>query len=191
VKDLYDIYRRLAIQWTRAQLVEHYRAAERRARSLAEGRDPASARPIAVLATAIPPSTTVSVAIHLVHALPSSAGGLLPDQLLETAERNVADALRRCQRALELDGAAHQYTVEDWLPAVYEIAHPLLRSARLDEEPPSVVRETQEAISWLSRAFVELDEDSSEPPSALAEVLARLLTLWIFAALARVDSASA
>jgi hypothetical protein len=31
----------------------------------------------------------------------------------------VADALHRCHRAPEIDGAAHGYTVEEWLPAVY------------------------------------------------------------------------
>ena len=36
--------------------------------------------------------------------------------------------------------------------------------------------------SWLSRAMVELDEDCAETPSALAEVLARLLAISLFAA---------
>jgi hypothetical protein len=121
----------------------------------------------------------------MLHALPKSAGGRLPDQLLDTAERNVADALHRSHRALELDGAAHHYNVDEWLPTVYDIARPLLESARPDSEPPTVVRETQEAISWLSRALIELDEDSSEVPSALAGALARLLTVRLFADAAR------
>jgi hypothetical protein len=50
----------------------------------------------------------------------------------------------------------------------------------------SVVRQTQEATSWLSRAVLELDQDSAETPTALADALARLLTIWVFA-----DAASA
>ncbi len=139
----------------------------------------------------IPPPATVSVAIHVLHALPSSAGKLLPDQLLETAKRNAADGLHRCQRALELDGATHGYEVEEWLPAIFDIVGPLLQSACADAEPPTVVRQTQEAIGWLSRALVELDEDSTEVSSALAETLARLLVVWVFAALAPDGIASA
>jgi len=47
------------------------------------------------------------------------------------------------------------------------------------------VRQAQEAISWLSRAVLELDEDSPEAPSTLSDALARLLSLWVFASAAR------
>ena len=46
----------------------------------------------------------------------------------------------RCHSALELDGADHGYGAEEWLPTVYDIAGPLLRSARLDTEPPTLVQ---------------------------------------------------
>ncbi|MGN6870093.1 MAG: hypothetical protein ACTHMY_17005 [Solirubrobacteraceae bacterium] len=109
--------------------------------------------------------------------------GALPEQLLEVARRN-ADALHRCHRALEFDGADHDYTAAEWLLAVYDIAGSLLRSARLNAEPPALVQATQETTSWLSRSIAELDEGSEEASNSLAETLARLLAVWIFTDLA-------
>jgi hypothetical protein len=178
VIDLDDTYGRLAHPWTHEQFAVHYQAAQD-AECVAGG--PEFSRPIPGLATAIPPSATVSTAVHMLHALPKEVGSELPEQLLEVAHRNVADALHRCHRALELDGAKHGYHADEWLPTVYDIAGPLLESARLDREPPTVVQTAQDAISWLSRAISELDGGSEEAPSSLAETLARLLALWIFA----------
>jgi hypothetical protein len=48
-----------------------------------------------------------------------------------------------------------------------------------------MVREAQDAISWLSRALIELDRDSAETPDTLNEALARLLAVWVFAETAR------
>lgn len=91
----------------------------------------------------------------------------------------------RCHHALELDGENHGYTAEGWLPTVYDMAMPLLDSARRDAEPPTVVRQAQEAIGWLSRSLVELDRSSVEATASIAESLARLLTVWLFANQAR------
>ena len=44
-----------------------------------------------------------------------------------------------------------------------------------------MVREAQDAISWLSRSLIDLDQDSAETASALSEALARLLAIWVFA----------
>jgi hypothetical protein len=51
-----------------------------------------------------------------------------------------------------LDGAARGYSAQEWLPLVYDAAAPLLESARLNEDPPTVVQHTQGATGWLSRA---------------------------------------
>jgi hypothetical protein len=128
----------------------------------------------------MPPAATVNTAIHLLHALPKDAEGGLPEQLLEIAHRNAAGALDRCHEAFELDGAHRGYSVDEWLPIVYDIAGPLLQSARLDTEPPTLVQITQEAISCLSRAIAEFDEGSKDAPTSLAETLARLLAVWTF-----------
>jgi hypothetical protein len=179
VNDLDNIYRRLATSRTQQELADDYRAALRQRERL-PGRGAELARPIPLLAAAIPPSTTVNTAIHTLHALPNDVEGDLPGQLLEIAQRNVVEALGCCQRALELDGADHGYTAEEWLATVCDIADPLLQSARLDIDPPTLVQVAQEAISWLARAIGEFDESSEEGPTSLAETLARLLAIWIF-----------
>jgi hypothetical protein len=180
VNDLGDIYRRLATPRTQQELADDYRTALRQAASIAAGSASEFARPIPLLAAAIPPAATVNTAIHTLHALPSDVEGELCGQLLEISQRNVLKALGGCQRALELDGDDHGYHAEEWLSAVYEIAGSLLQSARPDAEPPTLVQITQEAISWLSRAIAEFDQRSEEAPTSLVETLARLLTVWTF-----------
>lgn len=64
---------------------------------------------------------------------------------------------------------------------MWDIGGPLLQSARLDTEAPTLVRVTQDTIAWLSRAIAELDEGPEEAASNLAETLARLLAVWTFA----------
>ena len=179
--DLDDIYRRLVIPRTEENLADDYRTGLRQGSNSAAGsatRD--LARPIPLLASAIPPSATVNTAVYTLHMLPRDLEGELPGQLLDIAHRNVADALHRCHQALELDGADNGYNAEEWLPTLCDIAGPLLQSARLDQEPPPVVQVSQEAISWLSRAIAELDERSEEAAASLAEALARLLVVRIF-----------
>ena len=85
----------------------------------------------------------------------------------------------------ELDGLTHEYTADEWRPVVYDIAAPLLESARLNREPPSLVQHTQEAVHWLASAVISLDQDSAETPAALADALGRLLTVCVFADAAR------
>jgi hypothetical protein len=180
VNDLDDIYRLLATPRPQRELADDYRAAQRHSESITVSSAPELARPIPLLAAAMPPSTTVSTAIHTLHALPKSVEGELPEQLLKIAQRNTVDALGCCHRALELDGADHGYQAEEWLPTVYNIADSLLQSACPDTEPPTLVQVAQEAIGWLSRAIAELDEGSEEAPTSLAEALARLLAVWTF-----------
>jgi hypothetical protein len=181
VIDLSQTYRHLGRPWTHEELAVRYLAADAHGRLLlGEAADAIPERPIALLATAIP-----STAMHLLHALPDSVQDKLRGELLDTAETNAADALHRCHRALELDGDAAGYTADEWQPVIYDIAGPLLESSRLDQDPPSVVRETQEAVRWLSSSITCLDEDSRETPAALADTLARLLVVCVFADSAR------
>ena len=163
-----------------------YTAADRRGEQLlSDATNTIPERPIALLATAIPSAATLSVAVHLVHAIPESARPKLADELLDTAETNAADALHRCHRALELDGHAHDYAADEWLPVIYDAAAPLLESSQLDRDPPSVVLQTQEAVRWLSSSIACLDEDSRETPAALTDTLARFLVVCVFADVAR------
>jgi hypothetical protein len=49
---------------------------------------------------------------------------------------------------------------------VWDIAGALLEPARLDIEPPTLVRIAQEAMSWLSRAIAELEKAPLKPRAA-------------------------
>ena len=183
--DLDDTYRRLARPWSREQLAGCYREADERGAQGVSAEDDHVTRPLALLAIAFPRAATLSVAIHVLHALPPAAPGTVGQELVDTAERNAADALARCHRALELDGAARAYATDEFLPIVYDTAGSLLESADSSKDPPTFVQQTQEAISWLSRAVVEVDQDSAEASTALTDTLARLLTVWVFAQTAR------
>ena len=179
--DLEDTYRRLARPWTPTELAAHYRAAEQRGAGSSDIAQDDLTRPIALLATAIPPSATLNVAIQVLHVLPHGAWGVITQELLASAATNAANALHRCHRALKLDGQRHDYEPEAWFPMICDIATPSLQSAQRDQDPPTVVRQAQEAISWLSRAMLELDRNSAETAIALAEALSRLLVVWVFA----------
>jgi hypothetical protein len=187
VIDLSAAYQRLARPWTHEQLAASYDAANRAGAVLVDER---VGRPITILATAIPPAASLSVAVHILHALPSAGTGELAQQLLDTAARNAADALHRCHRALELDGQTHNYTAGEWLPVVYDTAKPLLESSRLDQEPPTIVHQTQQAVRWLSGAIAQLDQDSAEAAAALADALARFLVVCVFSDAAGARSGS-
>jgi hypothetical protein len=163
----------------------HYRDAEHRGAEPDEDAADDSAQAVSLVAAAIAPAATTSVALHVLHALPESAAGELPQQLLATASRNTAAAVHRCHLALKQDGAAHGYAAEEWLPVICDIAAGGVHSARLDEEPPTVVAQAQNAIAWLSHTVVQLHEESAEAANTLSEALARLLVVWVFAELAR------
>ncbi|MGZ4254624.1 MAG: hypothetical protein ACXVH1_38375 [Solirubrobacteraceae bacterium] len=190
VIDLSQTYRHLARPWTHDELAVRYAAANRHGGQLLGEASGAPERPIALLATAIPSTATLSVATHLVHALPNSTPVNLADELLHTAHTSATDALHRCHRALQLDGLTHGYTTDEWLPVIYDIAGPLVESSRLDQEPPSLVRHTQDAVRWLSTSIGCLDHDSRETATALADTLARLLTVCVFADAARASARS-
>ena len=182
MSDLTSAYRRLARPWAPHELAEYYDAATRGAKP-APQREPDSQihRPVAMLATAIPPCSSLSVAINVIHVLPATADTALLDRLLEHAETSSALALQNCHHALELDGRTHDYTADEWLPAIYDIAAALLEAANLDREPPSLVEHAEQAVSWLSRAIVDLDQDAPDAAAAIVDGLGRILTLHMFA----------
>jgi hypothetical protein len=55
-----------------------------------------------------------------------------------------------------------------------------VESARIDHEPPGVAQHSQDAVRWLSRAIIALEQDSHDAPEALADTLAGLLTALQF-----------
>jgi hypothetical protein len=184
--DLSAAYDRIARPWTHDQLAGRYREATRRGEQPPESdQDRLMARPIAMLASAVPACASLSVAIHVIHVLPATGPPALTDQLLRNAQNNSAVALYRCHEALNLDGQAHHYSAHEWLPAVYDTAAPLLQAARLNHEPPSFVEQAQEAVRWLSRAIVDLDEGSPEAAATIADVLGHILALHVFSDVVR------
>jgi hypothetical protein len=121
----------------------------------------------------------------VLHVLPAAALDRQAEQLLGVVQNNVAAVLHRCHQTLELDGRTHNYVAVDWLPIVYDTAASLLQAARLGREPPSLVQHAQEAVHRIASALIDLDHDAPETSEALADGLARLLTLSAFAQAAR------
>lgn len=178
-------YEQIARPRTHEELAKRFDEARRQAEHASPSdHDDRAQSPVAVLASAVPALAALDVAVHVIHALPDAVDQGLLDHLLLSAETNAAAAFQQSHRALELDGVAHGYTAEEWLPAVYEIADRLLRSARLDREPPSLVGEANAAVRWLSQAIVDLDQDAPDTTAALVDGLGRLLALGMFAAVA-------
>lgn len=93
VLDLNQSYRHLAGPWTQEELCLALRGGRPLRQATPERPDPAPERPIALLASAIPSAATLSVAIHLLRALPGGAQPKLAGELLLTAEKNATDAL--------------------------------------------------------------------------------------------------
>ena len=55
--------------------------------------------------------------------------------------------------------------------AVYDVAHPLLESARLNRDPPSIVALAQEAVHCVSHAIADLDRDAPDATAAIVDGL--------------------
>ena len=182
MSELSAAYEHVARPWTHEQLADHYREAKRRAERMPEcDQDHLIRRPVAMLAAGVPACATLSVTIHVLHVLPATSDPGLVERLLTNAGERGAVVLHRCHQVLELDGRAHEYTADEWLPAVYDIGASLLEAAQPDREPPSLVELAQEAVSWLSRAIVDLDQDARDATAAIADCLGRILALYVFA----------
>jgi hypothetical protein len=191
MSDLTAAYDRLARGWTHEELAGCYRDAKQRGEELPEcDQDHLTRRPIAILAAAVPACAALSVAIHVIHVLPATGDAGLADQLVDNAKKSSAGALHRCHQALELDGRAHDYTADEWLPTVYNIAAPLLEGAALQREPPSVVEHAQDVVRWLSDAIVNLDQGAPDVSAAIADALGRLLAVYVFTDVARNPASS-
>ena len=189
--DLGATYERLARFWSRQELAGIYSDANREGKErLRPQPHTAPDRPVTLLAAAIPPLTNLSVAINVLHMLPPGLDDELPHHLLATIATDAADALHRCHLALDLDGRTHSYTTDEWLPVVCDIAAALLQSSRVDQEPPTIVKQTQEAVHWLSSAIAQLHQDSPDAAAAIADTLARLLVVRAFSDAADVGASS-
>ena len=177
-------YRSLARSWQPDELAERYRAAYLRGASdLPPGESP-PARPLALLATAVPPLISLAVAANVLHILPGAAtgGAALADELLSTIDQTAAGSLHRCHLALEASGRdAGADMAEEWLPYIYGEAAHHLRTLSPTADPPSLVRHAQEAGRYTAIAIGALDRHAAVAPEAISDCLAQLLTVCVFA----------
>ena len=146
-----------------------------------------SDRPIGVLATAVPRLISLSVATYAAHVLPdvdTSERAALDDELLATIDATATGSLRRCHLALEADGRERGYTTEEWLPVIYTIAEGALERALATDDAP-VAHLAQDAARSVAIAIDALDLDAPTVTDELADALARLLIICMFADIAR------
>ncbi len=177
-------YRSLARSWQADELAERYRPAHLRGASdLPPGERP-PARPLALLATAVPRLISLAVAANVLHILPTAAtgGAALADELLSTIDVTAAGSLHRCHLALDASGQdVGTDTAEEWLPYIYDEAAHHLRALSPIADPPSLVQHAQEAGRYTAIAIGELDRDARMAPEAISDCLAHLLTVCVFA----------
>ena len=127
------------------------------------GPSDALTRPIGLLATAIPPAGTLNVAIHVLHVLPTALG---------TTSPKISSRVRRRTRPMRCTAVTARWN--STASGTTTTPRPGFRrfttsSPRRWSQPgqtrihqPTVVRQAQEAIRWLSCAMLELDRDSAE-----------------------------
>jgi len=143
-----------------------------------------------VLASAIPSLTSLAIATHALHLLPRARdrGELAATEaaLLRTIDQTASRCLRCCHLALAADGHARGYSADEYLPVVYDLARLVLEELSADDDPDerTIVGLSQDAGRWVAAAIDALDRDDSTVTDALADALARLLVINLFAELA-------
>ena len=178
------IYRRVARQWTAEELSGRYEAADRRGSSDLPAGDEPPDRPITLLATAVPRLITLAVAANVLHVLPETrgpAGAGIAAELLATLDATATGSLHRCQLALEADGRARGYHVDEWLPLTYEQAAQWLEDSAATSQAPALVEHAEQAGRLAALAIGALDRDAPSVPEAIADCLAHLLVVCVLA----------
>ena len=177
------VYRQLARPWPDDALAERYQAAYKRgADDLPAGEEPPE-RPITLLATAIPRLISLAVAANVLHLLPTSThGGVdVAEELIATIDTTATGSLHRCHLALESDGCSRGYDADEWLPLAYEQAADWLQHASPAADPPPLIDHAQQSGRFAALAIGSLDGDAPTVPKAIADCLAHLLFVCVFA----------
>ena len=186
MRNLSATYRRAARTWSPDDLTTLYHAAiDRGAES-----DPVepSDHPIGSLASTIPRLVRLAAAAHILHVLPRRAsertpdGLALVDQLFSMVDETAASALRLCHLALE--SADRTDPVDEWVSHALEAATDALAHVSYTTTPPSLINHVEEAARWVAVAIDQADADPPSAPRAIADALAQLLVVCVFADLA-------
>jgi hypothetical protein len=183
VLSLDAVYCQLARPWPDDELAERYHAAYKRgAGDLPAGEQPPG-RPIALLATAIPRLISLAVAANVLHLLPPATqrGTDVVGELIATIDSTATGSLHRCHLALESDGRSRGYDADEWLPLAYEQAADWLHHASPAADPPSLIEHAQQSGRFAALAIGSLDRDAPSVPEAIADCLAHLLFICVFA----------
>ena len=191
MNSLDTIYGNLSRPWQPDELAERYRAAHLRGGSDMPQDEKPPARPLALLATAVPRLISLAAAAHILHVLPrrstdpdATDGAAIVTPLLSTIDETAAGSLRRCQLALEADARARGYPADEWLSYVYDETAEELQQASPSAEPPSLIEHAEQAGRWAALAIGALDRDAPTAPQAIADCLTHLLFVCVFADLA-------
>ncbi len=72
-------------------------------------------------------------------------------------------------------------TPAEWLPLAYEQAADWLEHASPSADPPSLIEHAQQSGRFAALAIGSLDRDAPTVPEAIADCLAHLLFVCVFA----------
>ena len=177
------VYRQLARPWPADELAERYHAAYRRGAGDLPAGEESPARPITLLATAIPRLISLAVAANVLHLLPTSTRDALDvaEELIATIDTTATGSLHRCHLALESDGRSRGYDAGEWLPLAYEQAADWLEHTSPAADPPSLIEHAQQSGRFAALAIGSLDRDAPSVPEAITDCLAHLLFACVFA----------
>jgi hypothetical protein len=184
VNNLDATYHSLTRSWQPDELADRYHAAYLRGASDLPAGEPPPARPLGLLATAIPRLISLAVAANVLHILPTAATTrtTVPDELLSTLDQTATGSLHRCHLALAACG--HDTGTDgakQWLPYIYDEAAHHLHALSQTARPPSLIHHAQQAGRYTAIGIGHLDRDAARAPEAIADALGHLLTMSVFA----------
>jgi hypothetical protein len=183
VRNLSITYRHAARTWSSDELAETYRTTI--ARGVQSDPGEPSDHPIGSLASTIPRLVRLAATAHVLHVLPIPAsdetpdGVALVDQLFSTLDHTAAGALRLCHLALE--SAERDDPVDEWVSYALDQAGAALPHVNYTASPPSLISHAEEAARWVAVAIAQAHHDPPSAPRAIADALAHLLVVCVFA----------
>jgi hypothetical protein len=182
LRALHDCYRTVARPWSEYDLARRYQAAdERGAAHLPAGA--ALNRPIPLLTAAIPALVTLAVAANTLHMLQFLATEQPEfwNELVTKLDTASAGSLHRLKLALQVENSLHHVGLDEWTPTIYDEAEHALSAFDADADPPSLIEHAHEASRWTAIAIEAIDRDTGFAAEAIADALAQLLAVCVFA----------